>query len=191
MTANATEKISTNDLISKQKEFIWQCAATYYEHPLALERGEGMHVWDTEGNQYLDCFGGVLTTSVGHARPEVVKAVSEQIGRIAHTSTLYINQQQIELAEKVQQITPGNLKKANYESNPIDDGTLKGFKVIQVPLTTLNRNALADLPGLGNKEKDRCKNFFALGLTGTSTTAGAGRLWSMATTPRSAAPTAT
>src|SRR4051812_9729694 len=44
------------------------------------------------------------------------------------------------------EFTPGNLRKANYESNPIDDGTLKGFKVIQVPLTTLNRNSLADMP---------------------------------------------
>src|SRR5216684_2565461 len=111
MTANATEKASTSDLISKQKEFVWPCASTYYEHPIALERGEGMHVWDTEGNQYLDCFGGVLTTSVGHARPEVVKAVSEQVARIAHTSTLYINEPQADLAEKVAGIAPGALKK--------------------------------------------------------------------------------
>src|SRR5206468_4664825 len=40
-----------------------------------------------------------------------------------------------------------------------------GYRVIHVPLTTLNRNALAGIEGLGNKEKDRCKNFFALGLT--------------------------
>ena len=101
MTAQNAQQSATTDLAAKQKEFIWPCAATYYEHPLALERGEGMHVWDSEGNHYLDCFGGVLTTSIGHARPEVVKAVSEQIGKIAHTSTLYINQPQADLAEKI------------------------------------------------------------------------------------------
>src|SRR5882724_4652930 len=100
MTANVTETTSAADLIAIQKEYVWPCVATLYEHPLVLERGEGMHVWDSEGNRYLDCFGGVLTTSVGHARPEVVKAVSEQIGKIAHTSTLYINQPQADLAEK-------------------------------------------------------------------------------------------
>lgn len=63
------------------------------------------------------------------------------------------------------EFTAGNLKKANYASNPLEDGSLKGYKVIQVPLTTLNRNALDGIEGLGNKEKDRCKNFFALGLT--------------------------
>src|SRR3954447_18909153 len=103
-TPNATEKSSTADLISKQKEYIWPCAATYYKEPIALERGEGMQVWDTEGNRYLDCFGGVLTTSVGHARPEVVEAISRQAGAIAHTSTLYINRPQADLAAKVAEI---------------------------------------------------------------------------------------
>src|SRR5947207_11600936 len=117
MTArNATEN-ATADLIAKHKEYIWPCAATYYEHPLALERGEGMHVWDSEGNRYLDCFGGVLTTSIGHARPEVVKAVSEQIGKIAHTSTLYISQPQADLAEKIAGITPGKPKKSFFTNS--------------------------------------------------------------------------
>jgi alanine-glyoxylate transaminase / (R)-3-amino-2-methylpropionate-pyruvate transaminase len=118
MTAqNPSPDTAIAQLVAKQKEYIWPCATTYYEHPIALERGEGMHVWDSEGNRYLDCFGGVLTTSVGHARPEVVKAVSEQIGKIAHTSTLYINQPQADLAEKVASITPGNLKKSYFTNS--------------------------------------------------------------------------
>lgn len=114
---NVTEKSSTADLVSKQKEFIWPCAATYYAEPLALERGEGMYVWDSDGNRYLDCFGGVLTTSVGHARPEIIEAMNTQIAKIAHTSTLYINRPQAELAEKVAQITPGNLKKSFFTNS--------------------------------------------------------------------------
>jgi len=62
------------------------------------------------------------------------------------------------------EFTSGNLKKANYESNPLQDGSLTGYQVREVPLTTLNRNALASIESLGQKEKDRCKNFFALGL---------------------------
>ena len=118
MTAqNKSMDPSTADLVSKQKEYLWPCATTYYKDPIALERGEGMHVWDTEGNRYLDCFGGVLTTSVGHARPEVVKAVSDQVAQIAHTSTLYINRPQAELAEKIAQITPGDLKKSYFTNS--------------------------------------------------------------------------
>ena len=61
--------------------------------------------------------------------------------------------------------TSGNLKKADYESDPLEDGTLKGYEVFKFPITTLNRNALAGIEGLNTKEVDRCKNFFALGLT--------------------------
>lgn len=117
MTANVAGKETSTELISKHKEYIWPCAATYYEHPIALERGEGMYVWDTEGTRYLDCFGGVLTTSVGHARPEVVKAVSDQVARISHTSTLYINEPQADLAEKLAGITPGGLKKSFFTNS--------------------------------------------------------------------------
>ncbi len=118
MTAqNKSVDTSTADLVSKQKEYLWPCATTYYKDPIALERGEGMHVWDTEGNRYLDCFGGVLTTSVGHARPEVVEAISHQVAQIAHTSTLYINRPQVELAEKIAQITPGDLKKSFFTNS--------------------------------------------------------------------------
>jgi 2-oxoglutarate ferredoxin oxidoreductase subunit alpha len=61
--------------------------------------------------------------------------------------------------------TSGTLKKADYESDPLEDGTLNGYEVYKLPITTLNRNALAGIEGLNTKEIDRCKNFFALGLT--------------------------
>lgn len=60
--------------------------------------------------------------------------------------------------------TKGNLKKADYESNPLEDDSLQGYQVFQVPMTTLNRAALEEFDELGNKEKDRSQNFFALGL---------------------------
>lgn len=61
--------------------------------------------------------------------------------------------------------TKNNLKKAHYENNPLEDDSLRGFVVHQVPLTTLNRKALENIPGLSSKEVDRCQNFFALGVT--------------------------
>lgn len=57
-----------------------------------------------------------------------------------------------------------NLRKAGYESNPLEDGSLSGYQVHKVPLTSVNREALKDIEGLSTKEKDRCQNFFALGL---------------------------
>ncbi|MGB7924906.1 MAG: 2-oxoacid:acceptor oxidoreductase subunit alpha [Pyrinomonadaceae bacterium] len=57
-----------------------------------------------------------------------------------------------------------NLKKAAYETNPLEDDTLKGYRVHRLPITTLNMNALKDRVKLSRKEMDRCKNFFALGV---------------------------
>lgn len=61
--------------------------------------------------------------------------------------------------------TQQNLRKAGYESNPLDDGSLQSYEVHKVPLTSLNRDALKDVEGLSTKDKDRSQNFFALGIT--------------------------
>ncbi|MFC8953259.1 aspartate aminotransferase family protein [Streptomyces sp. NPDC057101] len=75
--------------------------ALYYQDPIEITHGEGRHVWDAEGRRYLDFFGGILTTMTAHALPEVTKAVSEQAGRIIHSSTLYLNRPMVELAERI------------------------------------------------------------------------------------------
>ncbi|WP_053799787.1 aspartate aminotransferase family protein [Streptomyces rimosus] len=72
-----------------------------YERPIELTHGEGRHVWDADGNRYLDFFGGILTTMTAHALPEVAKAVAEQAGRILHTSTLYLSRPMVDLAERI------------------------------------------------------------------------------------------
>src|SRR3954463_137779 len=87
-----------SEIVGKHKEFLFPAVATYYQEPLALVRGEGMYVWDEQGDRYLDCFGGVLTVSVGHANRTVVEAVVEQVRQLSHTSTLYANRPQSDLA---------------------------------------------------------------------------------------------
>jgi len=72
-----------------------------YADALSIDRGEGSYVWDLEGNRYLDYFGGVLTTMIGHSNPDVVAAVQAQAARVMHTSTLYLSEPMIELAEEI------------------------------------------------------------------------------------------
>jgi 2-oxoglutarate ferredoxin oxidoreductase subunit alpha len=62
------------------------------------------------------------------------------------------------------EFTKDNLKKAAYEENPLEDGTLAGYRVHKLPVTTLNMNALKGNVELSRKDMDRCKNFFALGV---------------------------
>jgi alanine-glyoxylate transaminase / (R)-3-amino-2-methylpropionate-pyruvate transaminase len=106
-----------SDTVRRHKEYAWKCATTFYEQPLVLERGEGMHVWDEEGTRYLDCFGGVLTVSVGHANEKVNAAIVEQIGKISHVPTLYVNKTVVDLSEKLAQISPGKLKKSFFTNS--------------------------------------------------------------------------
>jgi 4-aminobutyrate aminotransferase len=75
--------------------------ALYYAEPIAIVDGEGRHVWDAEGNKYLDFFGGILTTMSGYKIPEVVDAIKGQADKMLHTSTLYLIESQIALAEKI------------------------------------------------------------------------------------------
>jgi 4-aminobutyrate aminotransferase len=115
MTAIDDKK--TADIVSEYKAHTWPAAATYYETPLVLERGEGMHVWDDQGNRYLDCFGGVLTVSVGHANPDVNRAIHDQIDKISHTSALYVNKPAAELAARVAEVTPGKLNSSFFTNS--------------------------------------------------------------------------
>ncbi len=72
-----------------------------YGEPISIDRGEGGYVWDLEGERYLDFFGGVLTTMIGHSNPDVVAAVQAQAAKVMHTSTLYLSEPMIELAEEI------------------------------------------------------------------------------------------
>ena len=88
-----------------------------YDEPISLVRGEGCRVWDAEGTEYLDFFGGILTTMSGHNVPEVVDAVREQAGRILHSSTLYLIEPAIELAEKIAEVAPVDDAKVFFVSS--------------------------------------------------------------------------
>lgn len=93
------------ELTKRRQAVMPSWLSTYYDEPIEIERGEGRHVTDAEGNRYLDFFGGILTTMTAHALPEVTAAISEQAGRILHSSTLYLNRPMIELAEQVAELS--------------------------------------------------------------------------------------
>ena len=76
-----------------------------HDEPVSIDRGEGSYLWDVEGNRYLDFFGGVLTTMIGHAEPTVVTAVQEQAAKVMHTSTLYLSEPMIAFAEDVARVS--------------------------------------------------------------------------------------
>jgi alanine-glyoxylate transaminase / (R)-3-amino-2-methylpropionate-pyruvate transaminase len=109
--------MSNSDSVNKHKDYLFPVVSMYYREPISLDHGQGMYVWDENGKKYLDCFGGVLSTSVGHVHPHVIEAVTDQLKKISHTSTLYANRPQSELAQKLAEITPAGLEKSFFTNS--------------------------------------------------------------------------
>jgi acetylornithine/N-succinyldiaminopimelate aminotransferase len=74
---------------------------TYPRMPVEFARGEGARLWDSDGNEYLDFLAGISVCSVGHCHPAVVEAVRDQVGRLTHTSNLYLNEVGVLLAQRL------------------------------------------------------------------------------------------
>jgi acetylornithine aminotransferase len=74
---------------------------TYNPLPVAFARGEGCWLWDTNGKRYLDALAGIAVSGLGHAHPKLVKAISEQAGKLIHTSNLVQVPEQEALADKL------------------------------------------------------------------------------------------
>ncbi len=112
--------MNAQEILEKQRKHLWPNQLLYYTDPLPLERGEGLYVWDVEGNKYLDFFAGILTTSVGHNNPRVNQRIHEQVDKLLHTSTLYPHGNQVTLGEKLAEITPGELNTFYFGTSGTD-----------------------------------------------------------------------
>ena len=93
------------DLLARHRRVLPSWMVLYYQEPIALVDGDGRRVTDAEGNDYLDFFGGILTTMTGYNVPEVVEAIKAQADKMLHSSTLYLIENQIDLAEKIAKLS--------------------------------------------------------------------------------------
>ncbi len=85
------------DIRKLQNEYVMKT----YLPDLLLTKGKGMKLWDSKGNEYLDFTSGIGVCNLGHCHPDINIAISKQIGKLIHTSNLFINEQQPQLAEKL------------------------------------------------------------------------------------------
>jgi 4-aminobutyrate aminotransferase-like enzyme len=107
----------SDDVISGQREYLFPCVNTYYDDAVVVARGRMGRVFDAEGREYIDFFGGILTISVGHCNPEINDRVFEQMRTLQHASTLYATEPQVALARRLADITPGRLKKSFFTNS--------------------------------------------------------------------------
>ena len=106
------------DIMARYEQVMFSAAAPYHgDNPLIVDHAKDQYIWDIDGKRYLDFFGGILTVSVGHCNDEVTARAIEQLNKIQHTSTIYVNEIMVRLAEKVAELTPGRLQKCYFTNS--------------------------------------------------------------------------
>jgi len=113
--SEARDELDT--LLALKRDYLMPCVFHFYRRPMVLARGEGSRVYDTEGKAYLDCYAGVGVTNCGHAEPGIVARVAQQLGRLAHTTTIYLTRPMLRLAESLARFIGGELRKSFFCSS--------------------------------------------------------------------------
>ena len=95
--------------------------------PLALERGQGSRVWDVDGNEYLDLTAGWGVNCIGHCHPALAEAIADQARTLIQTTNVVYTRPQLELAERLDRITPGSIHRSFFVSSGTEanEGALK------------------------------------------------------------------
>jgi 4-aminobutyrate aminotransferase-like enzyme len=118
MAAPTSTGSKTQALVERHNAVMFPAVHPYYgDNPIAVDHAKDQYLWDVEGQRYLDFFGGVLTVSIGHANDYVTERIIEQVKLAQHTSTLYINELMVKLAEKVAALAPGRLGKLYFTNS--------------------------------------------------------------------------
>lgn len=93
--------MAASDFENIRQTFEQHVIGNYPRGPIAFERGQGSHLWDTEGNRYLDLIPGLGTTTIGYTHPTVRDAICDQAGRLLHIDNLFYTRPQGELAREL------------------------------------------------------------------------------------------
>src|SRR4051812_30309154 len=109
--------MTRDEVIAKYKKYLFPSVTTYFTDALVTDHASMQHLWDSEGKKYLDFFGGIVTISVGHSNPRVTSKIKAQIDKIQHGSTVLPNENIVALAEKLAEITPGDISKTYFTNS--------------------------------------------------------------------------
>ncbi|MDA3846445.1 MAG: aspartate aminotransferase family protein [Vallitaleaceae bacterium] len=106
--------MSAKDVIELKKQYFFPNAMHFYKNPPLLVSGEGMTLIDDTGKAYLDFFAGVTVANCGHCNAEISKQVQEQVGKLQHTSIIYLTKPMGLLAKKLGDLLPGDINRSFF-----------------------------------------------------------------------------
>jgi acetylornithine/N-succinyldiaminopimelate aminotransferase len=142
LTMTTTES-NQRDWVSLEEQYY---QGTFKRQPLTLVRGEGSHVWDSNGRVYLDFVAGIAVNVLGHCHPAIVEAVQQQVTQLVHVSNLYYNVRQIELAEQLGIVSNGM---RSFFSNSGAEANEGAFKLAR-KYGRLHRNGAYEIISMNN-----------------------------------------
>ena len=102
------------ELLRLKRQFLMPCAHHFYQRPPAIVAGEGCWLIDDAGNRYLDCYSGVTVMSAGHCNSEIIEPVIAQIRTLQHTTSIYLTEPVLRLAEAIARIAPPGLRRSFF-----------------------------------------------------------------------------
>ena len=109
-----SDYIGPNKIIEKKKEYQIPCSYHFYQDPPQLVRGEMQYLYDSEDRKYLDFFAGVSVMNCGHCNTEILDKTIAQMRTLQHTTSIYLTEPVVNLAEKLAGVMPGNLKRTFF-----------------------------------------------------------------------------
>lgn len=109
-----SNSIGPEKIIEKKREFLLPCSYNFYTKPPQIVKGKGTKLTDHNGKEYIDFFAGVSVMSCGHCNEKINKRVIDQINTLQHTTSIYLTQPVVDLAEELSKILPGNIEKSFF-----------------------------------------------------------------------------
>lgn len=109
-----SQYIGREAVAAKRKEYFYPCTANFYRNPPQLVRGEMQFLYDENGKAYTDFFAGVSVVACGHCNPAITSRTIEQLQQLQHTTTIYLTQPAVDLAERLEKVLPGGLRRTFF-----------------------------------------------------------------------------
>jgi taurine--2-oxoglutarate transaminase len=107
--------VDSQEILQLNREYTLFSWATQGKlDPIAIDRAEGIYLWDTDGRRYMDFSSQLMNVNIGHGHPAVVQAIKDQAERLPYIAPSFATQVRGELGRKLAQITPGDLQKAFF-----------------------------------------------------------------------------
>ncbi|MBN2591479.1 MAG: aspartate aminotransferase family protein [Sedimentisphaerales bacterium] len=109
-----TKPLGPQEIIEKKKKYMIPCVYHFYKNPPQIVRGQGMYLYDSQGKKYLDFYSGVSVNALGHCHPEITDAICKQVKTLQHTTTIYLTEPIVNLAEQMAHVLPGEICKTFF-----------------------------------------------------------------------------